>query len=152
MSRETLAQLLARLEAISPLPADVELSLEIVSEYESILAGLDGVKDKQIIEPLILSFGYGIGFGLYWTALHLLESFGTEEIYPILVRFLTHHNPGTSLWATFMLNRIPDKVLIENVLPKLLLLAEGEYEMIRLEAMKAIKRVRESEEVIRWIN
>ena len=72
-------ELLTRLKQLGSLAADNIVSKQTLVTYEEILNALAQVKDPRIIQPLIESVGYGTGYGLYWTVVHMLERFAPER-------------------------------------------------------------------------
>lgn len=131
---EDIETLLQRLQAISPMPPDWEATDEQLQEYKYIIHALWELKDSRCLRPLIESFGYPTGHGLYWTTLHLLEQFGSELLDPILLSYLQHPNPGTRMWSIMMLMRSRNK----EVIPALITLLEDSNEYVRAEAASAL--------------
>jgi HEAT repeat protein len=61
---------------------------------------------KEAVTALLASFGIGDGFGIYWTTLHLVESFPDEEVlYSLVQQGSTSLNPGTRKWCCYLLGR-----------------------------------------------
>lgn len=126
--------LLEQLQTLTPMPDDQVATAEVIDHYDYIVERLTEFKDPRCIQPLIESFGYIDGFGVYWRALHLLEDFGTEQITPFLLAALSHNNRGTKYWATFMLMRIRNN----EAIPQLIKLTGDEAEYVRSEAALAL--------------
>jgi hypothetical protein len=78
-------ELIKRLQALSPMPNDRELTEKQLGEYHQIVYELAQLEDIRCIRPLIESFGYGNGNGVYWEVVHLLERFAIEETDPLLL-------------------------------------------------------------------
>ncbi len=108
---EKMSELIARLEALTPMPDDdsPELTASRLAEYEAVIGQIEAVArqthplDPRLIEPLIASFGYGDAFGLYWATLHLLEEFPSELLRPALCAALQTGKPGARMWCAYML-------------------------------------------------
>ena len=126
--------LLEQLDALSPMPDDDDASIETLQRYEEIVEQLVMYNDPRCIQPLIESFGYIDGYGLYWSTMHLIETFAVEETSPLLIKALNHENKGTRLWATRMLMRSQNN----EVFPKLITLLADEAEHVRAEAALAL--------------
>jgi hypothetical protein len=105
------AELIERLRPVSPMPADgsPELSLERLSVYERLMQETwqhvveDGEMAEELLVPLINSFGYGDGFGLYWTTLHILEKYPLDRLRPALLEAVQNGERGSRMWSVYML-------------------------------------------------
>jgi HEAT repeat protein len=128
------SELLSQLRKISPLPDDSSLSEELLTTYEKIVNQLAQLRDPSAIQPLLESFGYGTGYGLYWTVVHFLEQFGHEQIDPLLISALQKGQPGTQMWAALMLGRSRNKAAI----PQLAALLDSPKELVRASAVAAL--------------
>jgi HEAT repeat protein len=133
-----LQELLTRLKKQSPMPSDEEVTEEQVEEYEEVLNDLQGSlnrkKDVSAVRPLIDSFGYGDGNGVYWTTLHILEKFANNDLLPQLRDAIRSGSPGSRMWASLMLGRAQDHAAITDLL-KLLMDA---HEHIRANAVLSL--------------
>ncbi len=113
---DELKQLLIRLERLSPMPDDdsLELTVDRLREYENVIRQLEETvmhekeRDPSLVMPLLASFGYGDGFGLYWATLHLLEKFPLAVLQPALREAVLNGHKGTRRWAAYMIGRLRD--------------------------------------------
>lgn len=129
-------ELIIRLQALSPMPNDHELTEKQLGEYHKIVYELTQLEDKRCIRSLIESFGYGNGNGVYWGVVHLLERFAVEETDPLLLSALQSENPGVRQWSALMLGRSENQLAI----PRLLQLLYDSMELVRAEAVVALGR------------
>lgn len=134
-------ELIKHLQALSPMPNDHELTEKQLSDYHQIINELSQLEDRRCIKPLIESFGYGNGIGVYWGAVHLLERFAVEETDPLLLSALESENPGTRQWSALMLGRSEN----QQAIPILLQLLNDSMEMVRAEAVVALGRFQKEE-------
>ena len=127
-------KLIDSLKGISPMPSDDVVTNKQLDQYNNIINQLSPFMDERCIEPLIQSFGYGYGSGVYWNSVHLLEKFDTEITNSTLITSLQSPNPGSRMWAAVMLGRR------ENVpaIPSLISLLNDKFELIRAEAVDAL--------------
>lgn len=113
---DELKELLIRLERLSPMPDDdsPELTVDRLREYENVIRQLEEnvmhekERDPSLVMPLLVSFGYGDGFGLYWATLHLLEKFPLAVLQPALREAVLNGHKGTRRWAVYMIGRLRD--------------------------------------------
>jgi HEAT repeat protein len=132
--------LLSELKNISPMPDDVELNEAILKKYEKLIRDIILLKDPRFITPLVNSFGYGEGFGLYWSVLHFLEEFTVEQVDPILIKCLRFGEKGPKMWAAYMLGRSRNTDAV-NILINLL---NDENELTRVNTAIALGMIGES--------
>ena len=128
--------IISQLRNLSPMPEDSEVTGEQLTKYDSLVNMLAQYEDRRCIKPLIESFGYGNGHGVYWSVVHLLERFTVQEIDPILLEGLHNHNPGTRMWSALMLGRSENR----SAVPDLLRLLDDNKELVRAEAIIALGR------------
>ena len=126
--------LLEELRALLPMPDDTRVSNELLARYANIVEQLAGHEEQRRIEPLLESFGYGDGAGVYWRTVSLLETFDADELFPYLLEALRHGNRGTRLWAARMLKRSGSTEAILNLIG----LLDDEAEYVRAEAVSAL--------------
>ena len=133
--KDEVQQLLTQLSTLLPMPDDELTSPELLKRYYDIVQQLAQHKDldPSCIEPLLASFGYFDGYGVYWGTLHLLERF-REKLDPYLLAALRHENKGTRIWATMMLMRRRNKAAI----PDLIALLDDEVDYVRSTAVDAL--------------
>ncbi len=116
MRLRQLSVLLAELQAISPLPSDAELvalaeeGSRRLDKYVELLEAIrQETKTKfppKVVSVLLASFGVGDGYEVYWTTVHLIESFPDEHIlYTFIQQATTSPNPGTRKWCCLLLGR-----------------------------------------------
>lgn len=134
---DDLEELLRQLKAFTPLPSDDEISEEQLEAFSEIINKLQLLKDGRSIQPLLDALGYGTGYGLYWTALHFLEGFGSDTLRPHLIDALNNGEAGTRMWAVLMLGRIRNP---EDV-PQIIACLSDEADLVRLHAVSAIVMV-----------
>lgn len=132
--RDHVEEIINQLHALAPMPDDTEATGEQLARYDDIVNALAQYEDKRCIRPLIESFGYGIGNGVYWGVVHLLERFAVDETDPILLEGLQNPNPGTRMWSALMLGRSENQLAI----PELLRLLDDSKELVRAEAVIAL--------------
>jgi HEAT repeat protein len=126
--------LIAQLKALSPMPDDTSVSEELLETYGKIVDELSQYRDQRTIGPLIASFGYGTGFGLYWSVVDLLESFASDLITPYLLSALQHGERGSRMWAASMLGWSHN----EAAIPYLVALLDDSEELVRANAVLAL--------------
>lgn len=129
-------EIINQLHALSPMPNDLEVTAEQLTKYDSLVNILAQYMDRRCIRPLIESFGYGSGGGVYWGVVHLLERFTVDETDPILLEGLQNHNAGTRMWSALMIGRSENELAI----PELLRLLDDSKELVRAEAIIALGR------------
>ena len=127
-------ELLAQLEALSPLPDDGSVCEDVLDAYAKIIAELSQFKDLRMIQPLIASLGYGTGFGLNWSVVDLLEDFAPEQVTPHLVSALQHGARGSRMWAASMLGWSRDRTAIPHLIDRL----NDPEELVRAYAVLAL--------------
>lgn len=128
------ADLLNRLRAISPMPEDEFLPEPLLSTYQEIITELAQYKDPVCIRPLIDSFGYGEAQGLYWSVVHLLESFPQGMVIPELIAAVQTKLSGPCMWASYMLGGSRS----EEAVPYLINLLSHEKPLVRAGAVMAL--------------
>jgi hypothetical protein len=132
-------EILSQLKKIAPLPDDESLSEEILGMYEKIINELSSFQDSRTIQPLINSFGYGTGYGTYWSVVHLLERFDHEQLDPLLISALQHAEPGPRMWAALILGRSRNRAAIPFLIP----LLNAPEELVRSHAVSALRMMGE---------
>ena len=137
-------ELLLQLQKMSPMPADDEdeaLTEELLDQYVAVVDELHQLlepsRDKRAIAPLIRSFGYGIGYEIYWSTLHTLEKFDAQQILPHLIDAVQRGERGSRMWAAYMLGRCQD----ERAIPSLLRLLNDPEEYVRAHAVTALSMI-----------
>ncbi len=127
-------QLISQLRALSPMPEDELLTEEQVDTYGRIIDELLQFKDPRAIRPVLDSFGYGDGYGVYWAAVHFVESFNEAEVLPHLIAAVQSPNPGSRMWAAALLGwgRYKDAI------PHLLALLKDPKDLVRAHAVVAL--------------
>lgn len=130
---EQLGVIIHRLSALSPLPSDDDISEEQLDEFSAILDELQALRDVRCVSPLLQALGYGTGYGLYWNAVHFLETFEPDTLHPHLVAHLQSDNPGSRMWSVLMLGRTQNVANLAFILPSL----SDKEELVRLHAVSA---------------
>jgi HEAT repeat protein len=111
-----LSVLLAALQAISPMPSDEELvalPAEGSRRLDTYVELLEAIRQEtkaefppEVVTVLVSSFGVGDGYEVYWTTVHLIESFPDEYVlYASIQQATKSPNPGTRKWCCFLLGR-----------------------------------------------
>ncbi len=142
MDSHRLPDLLAQLQAISPMPSDEELmalSEEGSRRLNKYIELLKAIKQEtrlkfpiEVVLTLLLSFGIGDGYEIYWTTVHLIESFPEKHaLYALVQQASRSPNPGTRKWCCLLLGR---RRRIED-LPLLLERLEDAVPAVRIAAL-----------------
>lgn len=134
---DSIDTLVGRLANISPMPPDEEVSEESLIEYEDVIHSLEQHQnrlDDDSLQVVVDSFGYGTGFGLYWSTVSLLEGTDYQRLVPILIKATAQKNPGIRMWAAILLGRTRDKTYTQYI-SKLL---GDEMTLVRLYALIAL--------------
>jgi hypothetical protein len=131
---DRLNELIAQLENLSPMLEDKHLSEQVLIEYERIVTEISNYKDPAVISPIVNSFGYGEGFGLFWTAMQFLETFEPKDLNAILLNAIVAGERGSRLWATRMLMRARNY----DAIPKVVTLLDDPNAQIRVQALRAL--------------
>lgn len=129
--------LISALSAISPMPDDEDedaLTESVLDDYHKIVSKLGELKDPKSIVPLIDSFGYGDGFGVYWTTLHTLEKFGYELLNPLLIDAIRKGEKGSRMWAAYMLGVSRCREAIDDLIS----LLKDDNELVRAKSALAL--------------
>ena len=111
-----LSVLLTELQAISPMPSDEELVAlpeegsrqldKYVELLEEIWQETKAEFPPEVVPVLLASFGVGDGYEVYWTTVHLIESFPDEHVlYTFIQQATKSPNPGTRKWCCLLLGR-----------------------------------------------
>jgi hypothetical protein len=83
MADDSLEALVGELESLSPMPDDTELEADQVDRYDDLVTAisqeLSDRFDERAVRALVYSFGIGGGYGVYWSTLHAIERFHTNE-------------------------------------------------------------------------
>ncbi len=116
MRLRRLSVLLAELQAISPMPSDEELVAlpeEGSHRLDKYIELLEAIRQEtkaefppEVVSVLLSSFGVGDGYEVYWTTVHLIESFPDEHLlYAFIQQATKSPNPGTRKWCCLLLGR-----------------------------------------------
>ncbi|MDF2628128.1 MAG: hypothetical protein K0R39_1959 [Symbiobacteriaceae bacterium] len=123
------------------MPEDDFLTEPLLSTYQEIISELSQHKDPVCIRPLIDSFGYGEAQGVYWSVVHLLESFPPEMVVPELLAAVQTRLAGPCLWAAYMLGRSRSAAAV----PHLTDLLKHDKPLVRAGAVMALGMIGEAE-------
>lgn len=123
------------------MPDDEFLHEPLLAMYQEIITELAQHKDPVCIRPLIDSFGYGEAQGLYWSVLHLLESFPPEMVTPELIAATQTRLAGPSMWASYMLGRSRS----QEAVPHLIELLDHDKPLVRAGAVMALGMIGSAE-------
>ncbi|PEJ28303.1 hypothetical protein CN689_22370 [Peribacillus butanolivorans] len=100
------------LNKYNPMPADDQLTQEIVDEYGAAIDYLKLNPHPSCIEPILRSFGEYDGWGLYEEASLILSKFGKNQVLPYLISALQSTQNGIRYWATHIASDFADRQLI----------------------------------------
>lgn len=134
---EDVNSLVLQLKALSPMPPDDEVSEEQLAAFSDIVEKLRWLKDSRCILPLLLSLGYGTGYGLYWSVVHFLERFDATTLHDNLITALREGGPGTRMWSVLMLGRMRDPLNLPYILESL----SDSAELVRVHAALSTEMV-----------
>ncbi|MGH2536538.1 MAG: HEAT repeat domain-containing protein [Candidatus Promineifilaceae bacterium] len=143
---QSITELIDALASISPMPDDdsPDMTLERVRAYESLLASVEDLIDAapsemapRMIDAVLGSFGPGLGFELYWTALFVLEKFPLKDLRPRLHQALRSGRPGVRKWSAYMLGRQRNK----DDTPVLIAALSDPEPIVRSEALIALTMI-----------
>lgn len=123
------------------MPDDDAVSQELLDTYYQIISELEPYNDPEIIQPIINSFGYGLGYGLYQTARGILEKFSLEQLENALIFALNNGERGSRMWAANTLGLFR----CERAIPYLRLRLNDPEEYVRSEAVSALGRMLDPE-------
>jgi HEAT repeat protein len=101
------------LKKYNPMPADDQLTQEIVDEYGAVIDYLKLNPHPSCIEPILKSFGEYDGWGLYEEASLILTKFGINQVLPYLISALQSPQNGIRYWATHIASDFADKQLLQ---------------------------------------
>lgn len=113
---QRLSDLLTALQAISPMPSDEELEEQLeegahrLDTYAQLIQAIrqevQTTFPAHAIPLLLNSFGIGDGGEVYWSTLHLLETYPDENIlYRFIQQASNGPHPGTRKWCCLLLGR-----------------------------------------------
>lgn len=118
-----LDELLAQLKQLSPMPDDQSITQEQIDAYAEVIDqlyyALREDNDPRAIQPLIDSFGYIDGFGVYQTTLTILGRFSDNQLMPHLLESVQHGERGSRAWSALMLGHTEDRAVVPYLLPLL---------------------------------
>ncbi len=78
---------------------DDDVPQEIIDKYYETIKYTESSLDKDLILPLMLSFGPGSGFGIYQTVIFVFHKFDKEDLKAPLIESLRHPSPDIRYWA-----------------------------------------------------
>ncbi len=113
---QRLADLLIALQAISPMPSDEELEEQLeegAHRLETYAQLIEAIRQKvqttfpaETIPLLLDSFGVGDGGEVYWSTLHLIETYPDEQtLYRLIQQACRSPHAGTRKWCCLLLGR-----------------------------------------------
>ncbi len=98
---------LSRLAALGPLPADDALTQEQLDEFSDVIARIElAPPDPDYIRPLLRAFGYGDGFGLYVHGANALLKQDRGAVVEAALDTLESGRDGPRQWAMETLRRM----------------------------------------------
>ena len=94
-------------EELVALPAEGSRRLDTYVELlEAIRQETKAEFPPEVVSVLLSSFGVGDGYEVYWTTVHLIESFPDEHLFYAFIQQATKSpNPGTRKWCCLLLGR-----------------------------------------------
>ncbi len=78
---------------------DDDIPQEIIDKYHEIVKFTESSLDKDLILPLMLSFGPGSGFGIYQTVIFAFHKFEKDDLKLPLIKSLKHPSKYVRYWA-----------------------------------------------------
>jgi HEAT repeat protein len=143
---ETFKQQLLR---FTPMPSNQELEelydtgVDLATEYASVITAIRMHKDEigeddveEVVVALIRTFGIDDAFEVFWTNIHVIESFPLSVVHSVLRRECHGENPGTRKWCCTMLARFRDPIDI----PLLIHSIDDEVVQVRYQALHGLIR------------
>jgi HEAT repeat protein len=116
------------------MPEDDLLTEEMINEYDAVVTELRSLRDPRMIRPLIYSFGYGEGCGVYQGVVGLLEKYDVDQVAPYLFEAIQEGERGSRMWAASMLRRSRNL----DAIPHLIMMLHDPEELVRVEAVGAL--------------
>lgn len=98
-----------------PLPADENLSREVIDTYDEVRKYFVANPDSEAVPLLLNSFGQGSGFGVYQLVEDVLAKLPKEAVIPHLARGLGSHQHGVRYWNAQIAARCPDPRLVPHL-------------------------------------
>lgn len=147
MSWSTIASLLSKLTAISPMPSDealLEDEEDLADRYDTLIEEIGQhiaeekpgpAEEAELVRVLADSFGLGGGMGIYWGTLHLIERCTPSIAFPIIQDRVIHGLPGSRSWCSFILGRRRN---IED-LPLFLVLLNDDIPEVQEQALESLE-------------
>lgn len=119
------AKLMKRLEDISPMPDDATVTQKQLDQYHDIveIIDLDFKRDVDFVAPILDSFGYGDGYGIYAPRSHYFCGLPDRDrvLSEITIRLRTGSD-GSKMWSLYVLAEMHRAG--QNAFP-------GEHDLIR---------------------
>src|SRR4051812_42031310 len=107
MGEDKKRDLLARLAALGPLPADDALTQEQLDEFSDVIARIElAPPDPDHVRPLLGAFGYGDGFGLYIHGANAVLKQDRSAVVGAALDTLETGREGPRQWAMETLRRM----------------------------------------------
>ncbi len=72
---------------------------EAINKYDEIIKYSAATLNKDLILPILLSFGPGGGYGIYQTVIFALQKFDKKALIEPLIESLQHSSPDIRYWA-----------------------------------------------------
>jgi hypothetical protein len=128
---------LSFLRSHQPLPADEDLSDDLIQEYDEVRRFFLQHPDPACIPLFLGSFGEGSGFGVYQLVEDVLLPLGPDQVVPHLSAALVSSCAGVRYWCAQIAGAIPDARLV----PALFTVLGDPISDIRVEAAFALGRI-----------
>lgn len=137
-----------RLLQFIPMPSDKEIELlyyngtnilkgyyEVLQEIEKSKAEFGSKEVEEIIPDLIRTFGIDEGGEVFWTTVHLIESFRFIcDIFPAIRTECNGMYPGARKWGCLLLARLSDP----RDIPILIQCLDDPFPQVRYEALHGL--------------
>lgn len=120
---------------IAPLPSDDEsLTPELIDLYDDLTEKIGAYHDPSTIPALLRSMGLEDPYDVYFSVIHIIESFSQDITFPFLLDAVKTGHNGSKAWAVFMLGRTRNPEAIPYLIPVL----ENKVKEVRIEAVSAL--------------
>ncbi len=104
----TRGEALAFLRAHQPLPADDDLSDELIQQHDAVRRFFLDHRDPECIPLFLGSFGDGSGCGVYQLVEDVILPFGADQVVVHLSSALGSPWPGVRNWCAEIAGALPD--------------------------------------------
>ncbi|EHR8838628.1 hypothetical protein ABJ851_004228 [Shigella flexneri] len=129
------------LELHQPMPADCDITQELIDRYDEVRIYFMTYPDKEAIPLFLRSFGDGDGLGIYPVVEDFLYKCDFNDVIKNIVEILENPNiiKSVRLWCTILTMSFPDK----NMINGLKISAQTNDEDIHDMALLSLKLIKE---------